>query len=584
MEDNKNDNNKIEENKIEENKIEENKIEENKTEENKVEENKTEENKVEENEIDENKLEGNNIEENKEENKTDDNKAEKNKEESKKNKVKLTEKISLSFRRRFLVDGAITFLIIAILIVGYISLNLWVKELDLEDIDVTKNKIYTLSDASKQVVSKVNQDINIYAYGFTEDSNFINFLKQYKKVNDKIHYEILTDENNPGLIQQYSLKSGYAVVILECGDAKKVIDASTEFTTFDYTTSESIDITEQVMTNSILSLTEENKPKIYFLEGHKETNLSNMSVLTTFLGYEAFETDTLNLSTTNSIPEDCDILAIMSPTVDFFEPEVLAIKNYINNGGKIYLTMDAIFKPESEINFTNLQSIFDEYGFSVKNGYVIENEPNKYYSDSYPYLFIPSVSEENQITSDIYTSNSRITLRFASKLEYKSDDVLSSLGVTKETLLSSSSSSQFISNMTATTLAEALKTVETGSVDTSALFTKNITTKNEQGEEETKKSELIVVTCGSFIADTSVTELGSSYPLSAFGSNKDFVINGLSYLGKKENNLSIRKDIAATPYTATKTQDIIVRTIIFVAPLFIIFIGIVIWIHRKKRK
>ena len=115
-------------------------------------------------------------------------------------------------------------------------------------------------------------------------------------------------------------------------------------------------------------------------------------------------------------------------------------------------------------------------------------------------------------------------------------------------------------------------------------ITKNITTTNEQGEEETKKSELIVVTCGSFIADTSVSEIGSTYPLSALGNNKDFVINGLSYLGKKENNLTIRKDIVVTPYTATEAQDIIVRTIIFAVPLVIIFIGIVVWIYRKKRK
>ena len=183
--------------------------------------------------------------------------------EEKKNKTKLSEKISLAFRRRLLVDGAITFLIVAILIVGYISLNLWVRELDLEDIDITENKIYTLSDASKQAIANVNQDIKIYAYGFKEDSNFINFLKQYQKVNDKIHYEILTEENNPGLIQQYNLESGYSIVILECGEARKLIDASTEFTTYDYSSYESIDVTEQVMTNSILSLTEENKPKIH---------------------------------------------------------------------------------------------------------------------------------------------------------------------------------------------------------------------------------------------------------------------------------------------------------------------------------
>ena len=504
-------------------------------------------------------------------------------EKNKNSKTKLKEKISLAFRRRLLVDGTITFLIVAILIVGYLSLNLWVRELDLKDIDITENKIYTLSDASKQAISNVNQEIKIYAYGFKEDSNFINFLKQYQTVNDKIQYEILTEENNPGLIQKYNLESGYSVVILECGDARKVVDASTEFTTYNYTTYESVDVTEQVMTNSILSLTEENKPKIYFLEGHNEYNTSNMTILSSYLKTEAFEMDSLNLLSTPTIPDDCDILAIMSPTVDFFETEVAEIKNYINKGGKIYFTYDTIFENKE---FPNMQSLFDEFGFSIKNGYIIGSEQGKYADVNYPYLFIPDVSQDNQITSDIYTSNAKIILRFASKLEYKDDTTLSALGVTKETLLSAASSSHFITNVMATSLNEAMQTVETGSADISALFKKNIKTLKDNGEETTNTAELIVTTCGSFIADTSVPELGSSYPLSAYGSNKDFVINGLSYLGKKENNLTIRKDIDGASYvfTATEKQDIIVRIIIFIVPLVIIIIGILVGIHRKKRK
>lgn len=515
----------------------------------------------------------------------DNNKEDNNINENKtpKNKTKLTEKISLTFRKRLLVDGTITFLIIAILCVGYISLNLWVRELNLNDIDLTVNKRYTLSDASKQAISKVNQDIKVYVYGFKDDSNFIGLLKQYHNTNNRIQYEFLTEETNPALIQKYNLESGYAIVILECGEAQKVIDASSEFTTYDYTTSESIDVTEQVMTNSILSLTEENKPKIYFVEGHNEYTISEMSVLSTYLKNEAFETESLNILTNGTIPEDCDILAIMSPTADYFETEVNEIKNYINKGGNIYFTMDTDF---NNTQFPNLQLILDEYGCSIQNGYVVEQENGRYASESYPYIILPEISQENQITSDIYSisEKSPIILKFAAKINYKDDDTLSSLNVSKETLLSTSNSAIFITNVMATDLNEALKTTENGKVDLSAIFNKKVVSTNEQGEETTNNSELILVTCGRFIADTEVSELGSSYPISAYGSNKDFVINGLSYLGKKENILTIRKDISATRYVSSETQDRIVKSIIFIVPILIVFIGIMIWIHRKNRK
>ena len=289
--------------------------------------------------------------------------------ENDENKIKLSEKISLTFRKKWLVNGSKTILIIAILFALYIALNLWVQTLELPEIDVTENKIYTLSDASKKAIEKVDKEITIYSYGFAEKSTLIDLLKQYTETNDKIKYEILTEESNYSMVQQYELKEGYFVLIFKSGEAEKVIDASSEFSSYDYTTYQSIDTTEQTITNSILALTEENKPKIYFVEGHNEYTMSNMMNFTTLLKNEAFEMDTLNIATKGVIPEDCNILAIMSPASDFLETEVQAIKDYINKGGNIYFAMDVI---SQDLSLPNLQSVLDEYGVSVKNGCIFE--------------------------------------------------------------------------------------------------------------------------------------------------------------------------------------------------------------------
>jgi ABC-type uncharacterized transport system involved in gliding motility auxiliary subunit len=78
--------------------------------------------------------------------------------------------------------------------------------------------------------------------------------------------------------------------------------------------------------------------------------------------------------------------------------------------------------------------------------------------------------------------------------------------------------------------------------------------------------------------------VSDSARLSYFGSNKDFVINSMSYLGNKDNYLTIRKDYATNTYKPTTTQNNIVLTIIFSVPLFILASGIIIWNYRKKRK
>ena len=505
----------------------------------------------------------------------------KNKEENTnntKNKVKFSEKISLVLKRKWLVNGTKTFLIVAILVVAYIALNLTIEQLDLPEIDVTENKIYTLSDSSKKAIENINQEIKIYVYGFEEDSSLIKFLKQYNKANENITYEILTEESNLQKIKENDLQEGYSVLIIESGDSKKVIDASTDFSSFDYTTYQTIDTTEQTITNSILAITEENKPNVYFVTGHGEYSSDETAVLTSFLTNEAFNVNTLNIATQNAIPEDCDILAILSPSSDLLDSEASILKDYINNGGKIYFSMDIL---SQKITLPNLQSVLDEFGVSVENGYILEySETNG--NSQYPYVFMPEISSTNEITADIYT-DSFMWLVYSAKLKYKSDEELTNLGVTKETLLSSSEDSVFVSDLSSD-MATAAQTAQTGVADIASLMTKTITKTNEAGEEETVEAKLIITATGSFASDYIVSELTSNYPISYLGSNKDFIINSFSYLGEKGNTISIRKDLANSTYLPTQQQNRIVMTIILSVPIIIILIGITISAYRKKRK
>lgn len=495
-----------------------------------------------------------------------------------KEKIKFTEKFSLTLRRKWLVNGFRTFLIVIILILAYLILNLWIKKLDLPEIDVTANKIYTLSDSSKKAIEKIDQDIKIYAYGFEEDSSLIKFLKQYNKANNKITYELLTPETNMQMIKENDLQDGYTVLIMESGDSKKVIDASTEFTSYDYTTYQTIDTTEQTITNSILALTEENKPKIYFLTGHGEYDSSVTTVLQSFLVNEAFEINTLNLATEGKVPDNCNVLAILSPSSDLLDNEVVSIKDYINKGGNMYISMDVL---SEETSLPNLQSIFDEYGVSVKNGYILEYDTNKANAD-YPYIFMPEVSSTNPITSEIY-SDSIMWLAYSAKLNYKTDEELKNLNVTKEQLLYTTESAVFVSDLSAD-METAAKSAETGVTDIASLMTKTINKTNESGEEESVESKLIISASGNFATDYIISQLTNNYPISYLGSNRDFIINSFAYLGDKENSLSIRKDMSASTYMPTENQNRIVIAIVTGVPVIIILIGIIISVYRKKRK
>lgn len=501
---------------------------------------------------------------------------ENNEQQNKQNKVKFSEKLSIKFKRKWLVTRTKTFLIVAVFFAAYIALNLWANQAELPSFDTTENKLYTLTDTSKKVLESVDQDVTIYVYGHEETEPFIDLLKQYNKVNEKITYEIITEETNLDMVNQYGLQEGYTIIIIKSGDSEKIIDTSTDFVTYDYTTYQAVDTTEQSLTNSILALITENKPKIYFTQGHGEYDQTTMNLLVSQLDNEAYEVEFVNLPTVGRVPEDCDILAIVSPSADLLDVETQYIKDYINNGGNIFFAMDVV---SQTITFTNLQSVLDLYGVSVKNGYALEYKSNQQLSDT-PYIFMPEVSSTNEITKDIYT-DSAIWLVYAAKLEYQSDDVLQSLNVTKENLLKTSEETAFISNLSSD-LETAVQTAETGVVEIASILTKEVTPTTD--EAENTESELIIVSSASFISDYSVSELNQSYPLSYIGSNTDFVINSMAYLGGKDNILTIRKDYSTSTYTPTNLQNLIVILVIVGVPVLIILVGIIIWIYRKRRK
>ena len=500
------------------------------------------------------------------------------KEEAINDKVTLREKLSLKFRKLFVVDGLRTFLIVAILLVSYVAINLSAKENKLPKFDITENKIYTITDASKKAIEGIDQDVKIYAYGFEENSSFTDLLDQYKEVNEKITYEVLTEETNLEMVKKYDLSEGYFVLIIQSGDSEKVIDASTEFTSYDYTTYQTVDTTEQVITNSILGLTQENKPKIYLTQGHQEYGEESINRLLVQLANEAFEVNFINLATIGAIPEDCDVLAIISPAQDFMDVEIEAIKSYINRGGKIFFSMDVV---SETIKLTNLQKVLDEFGVSVENGYVFECAENQYLSN-YNYIYMPQVSSTSEITKDIYT-DSYLWLVFTGKLNYRSDEELGNLKVTKETLLSSSPESMFITNLSDDINKAVEDAASKGMMQASEIasaLTKIIT--KEDGTEV--ESKMIITSSASFMSDYVVNELNQTYPLSYIGSNIDFVMNSISDLAGKDNILTIRKEYNNSTYTPTNLQNIIVILIIILVPLFIIIAGILVGVWRKRRK
>lgn len=478
---------------------------------------------------------------------------------------------------KWLSNTLLTVLLIVLVIVLCVAINIILENQNIADIDLTSEKLYSLSQESKDKINSVTQETNIILYGMTGYTEVFNYANLYNKQNSLITYEELEEATSrPDLQLEYGIgTSTESLIIIETANRKKAVMVS-DLYTYDYTTYEQLDITEQALTNAILDVNLEKNPKIYFVTNHAEY-ADQFQVSKEYLKNEANDVSDLDLLVNGSVPEDCDLLVITTLKEDLTEFERDLIINYINNGGNLMVLADPNYKG---VNLANFQTILDLYGVSISTGIVYESDANRMIN-GYANVIIPEVSYYSDVTKYIATDGA-VLLMNAGKINFKSDEDLTNLGVTVENLVTSTATSFYNSDPTTAT---GTKTDTDEAASGEVLATLATKTLNA---EENKESKLILFANSFFASDLTVTLNSSNSNTQVMGvsfyNNKDLVINSVSYLTQRTDNLTIRKDTGVVTYTATEQEDTVIRIIITALPITIILVGIIVWQVRRRKK
>lgn len=504
-------------------------------------------------------------------------KPNKKEEKSKKEKKdKKQNKFIEIIKKKWLVNGSKTLLLVAIIVAIFIGINYGMQKLELSPIDLSQEKLYTLTDESKEKVKNIDKDVNIYFIGSTDDDTNLDLAKQYKKANEKIVAEAVDINNRPDLAQKYGIESGSTGIIVECGEKSKVLTSS-DLVTYDTTTYETISVAEQKLTSAILSVTSNKIPKVYFLEGYTDFSLDkNMNYLKAYLQNEINEIDTLDILSVGKVPDDCDTLVITTPSKDFDDVATTAITDYINSGRNILWLNAAV---TTEQNFENVNKILAMYGVNPFQVGIIRETDSSHMVTSSPDLIIPE-TESSKVTKDIYNTTGVILVN-ATKVNID-EDSLEDKNVTKTELLKASKGSYFRTNFDNQSSA-AQDGEEKGTFIVGAELEKTIKEANEETNESAVKSKLVIYGENYFISDYQLNQ-NSQYGAIQLGYNKDLVLNSIAYLVDREEDITARKSTGTVTYTATDEQDTIVKAVIFTVPLVIIIIGIIVWQVRRRKK
>ncbi len=491
-------------------------------------------------------------------------------------KVKKPNKLIEIIKRKWLINGIMTFLLIAIIIVAFIAINIIMQKLELTPIDFTQEKLYTLTEESKEKVKNIDKNVNIYYIGYTDDDAAVDLAKQYKKANEKIVAEAVNVNDRPDLVQKYGIENSTQGIIVECGEKSKVLTAN-DLVTYDTTTYETISIAEEKLTSSILNVTSDEIPKVYFLQGYSNYSLTNnMNYLNMYLQNEVNEIETLNILSQGKVPEDCKTLVITTPNKDFDEVTTNSIKEYINQGGNILWLNAAVMQKQ---DFPNVNSVLALYGINpFEVGRVIESDSSRIVSGA-PNIIFPTI-QYSTITKTLYNSDG-VVLIDATKININ-EDKLDELKVQKTDLLKTSEKSFFRTEYTITSTNKQ-ENEEAGEFVVGAELEKTIVEANEETGEVKKTSKMIIIGENNFTTDYPLSQ-NSQYPIVAEVNNKDIILNSMAYLVDREEDITARKSTGTVTYTATEAQDIIVKVIIFAVPILIIIAGIVVWQIRRRKK
>ena len=520
-----------------------------------------------------------NIKENKKTEKIKAKEDKKAKKEQKKQakKEKAPNKFIQTIKKKWLIDGTKTTILVLLIIAVFIAINLGMQALDLTPLDFTQEQLYTLTDESKERVKDIDKDVNIYFIGYSDEDSTVDLAKQYGKANERINVEAIEDvSTRPDLSQKYGIESGTEGIIVECGERSKVLTAS-DLVTYDTSTYETISIAEEKLTSSILSVTADEVPKVYFLEGYSDFSLNqNMYMLSIYLGNEVNETDTLDILSVGKVPDDCDTLVITSPSKDFDDVATNAILDYINKGGNILWLNAAI---ATEVDFPNVNKVLETYGIKpFEVGIIRETDTSKMVSEQ-PDLIMPEI-QYSDITKDIYNTTGVIFVN-ATKINIDTDN-LDELNVEENDLLLASEGSYFRTdfNNQQNGVADG---EEKGTFVVGAEMVKTIQEADEETGTEGIESKLVIYGENYFISDYQLSQ-NSQYGAIQLAYNKDLVLNSIAYLTDREEDITARKDTGTVTYTATEQLDTIIRVIIFAVPALIIIAGIVVWQVRRRKK
>ena len=416
--------------------------------------------------------------------------------------------------------------------------------------DATANKRYSLSDQTAKIVKGLKQDATItYFNQSTRFRDGKDLIDEYANLSPKVKVEYVDPDKNPQVAREAGIRS-FGTAVVQIGAKKE----------------EAKSMTEEGITGAFIRDLKSNTRIVCFVTGSGEHQLDDsdregLSHFKDLLAKDNYESKTVSLLQKADVPNDCTTLVVAGPTRNYEQPEVDAIKKYVEAGGRALLMLDAPLKAgRSEIADNDaLATVLESWGVTLNKDLILDLNPIGQIVGLGPQVALVTSYESQPIVSDMKGTATGFPL--SRSLEIKSTDKTS-----VQKLFDSSSNSFATTNLSSAAVNVNDPKNRKGPLTIAAAGTYNTGKENSQGR-------LVVVGSSSWVANRFIN----------FNGNNDLALNTINWLSSDEDLISIRpKEREDRRITMTRSQLSWVRaTSQFLLPAIVVVAGVGVWWKRR---
>ncbi len=421
--------------------------------------------------------------------------------------------------------------------------------------DMTRNKIYALTDDTKRILNEMDQDVSVYLIESEQqpiNNDTIEVIDRYRKEsNGKITVESVDISQSPTFAKKFEGKASlsFGTIVIECGDRVKTLHSS------DFTISETKTyVAENKLTNAILYVLSDQTQNVYLMTGHGEKEFGMMETLLNQSFYTIKDFQFLN----NEIPEDAQIMICIAPKKDFSAEEIEKLDQYLEKGGNVQFYFDV-----GTTNLERLYTYLKEWGITVNNDYLYESDPNHYYgSGTTAAINIIPLVESYAFTQGV-NQNALMIVPFSSSLSLNDNNVK------KATVLPLLSASEKAYSRT-DFAADGFSTPVDG--DTIGYHTMSAMAIMEKNGIESN----VLVTGTSQLLMNSLMEDNTTY------ANGDYFLNSVAWMSQYKDAVKIRaKSLVSDTLKLSVGKGITYTIVIFAISILVLIVGVIIWARRR---